>query len=138
MARPCGVCFFSTPLMLKPLKPVQTMWYYLDKNNNRKGPVGIDVLTKKITLDTPVWKEGMPDWTPAKEVPEVKRLMAPPIPGTPPPVHGKVGFWQGFFKTIRVVMWIVFFLVVGMYGLRILGAYLQYQEQQNKKWYENR
>lgn len=41
--------------------------YYLVINGEKSGPFTIDQLaTQQLTLETPVWTEGMSDWMPAQ------------------------------------------------------------------------
>jgi hypothetical protein len=53
------------------------------------GPFGIDALRGhvsggQLTRETLVWKQGMPAWTPAGEVPELAPLFAAAPPPLPP------------------------------------------------------
>lgn len=60
-------------------------YFYLDGQNERKGPVAANELTKNgVTKNTLVWKEGMAQWEPAGEVPELSELFQETT--TPPPV----------------------------------------------------
>lgn len=47
--------------------PNDKLWYYLDKNHERKGPMSLNLLTTelrqgKISLSTYVWNEELPSW----------------------------------------------------------------------------
>jgi uncharacterized membrane protein len=58
-------------------------WYYA-ANNEQKGPVNeselkADLAAGKIPDDTLVWKDGMDNWTPAKQVPAFS-FRQPPVP----------------------------------------------------------
>jgi uncharacterized membrane protein len=58
-------------------------WYYA-ANNEQKGPVNeselkADLASGKITDDTLVWKDGMDNWTPAKQIPAFA-FRQPPTP----------------------------------------------------------
>jgi len=60
--------------------------YYLHEENKQTGPHDIDELkAKNIQKDTPVWYEGLSEWTPAVKVDELKDLFGektpPPFPG---------------------------------------------------------
>jgi hypothetical protein len=56
--------------------------FYLYENGSSSGPFSIDDLRlKQITSETPVWKEGMPEWLIAGRIPELSSL----ILKTPPP-----------------------------------------------------
>ena len=65
-------------------------FFYLNDQNERKGPVASEELIKNgVTRNTLVWKEGMAQWLPASEVPELSDLFKetttpPPVPPVPP------------------------------------------------------
>ncbi len=55
--------------------------YFLHDGQNQLGPFDKSELKeKKIAIDTPIWYEGLPDWTTAGELSELKDLfvLAPP------------------------------------------------------------
>ena len=61
------------------------MYYFLDSQNNQKGPFDANVLLSwGITPETMVWREGMPAWAKASTVPELQSLFNA-RQGTPPP-----------------------------------------------------
>ena len=78
--------------------PTQTHQYLVMYNGQQVGPVGIDqirnaVQAGQMTKDTILWREGLSEWCPARSVPELLVLFAPPPPpfggfGTPPPHKG--------------------------------------------------
>ena len=49
-------------------------FFYVD-GGTQKGPVSIGELVGKITPDTDVWCEGMPNWAKASTVPELSALL---------------------------------------------------------------
>ncbi len=52
-------------------------YYFINSFNNRKGPFRIDELHNyNIHPDTLVWCEGMPNWMPAGQVPELAFLFS--------------------------------------------------------------
>lgn len=58
-------------------------YYFMIINNQQAGPFAIDeLLNKGLQADTQVWKNGMNNWTPAAEIPELQKLFRPQ---TPPP-----------------------------------------------------
>jgi hypothetical protein len=74
-----------TPPPLPPPPPPAA--FFVEQGGQPVGPLSLDDLKTRIaggTLksDTLVWKQGAPNWTAAKEVPEVAAL----LPVTPPPV----------------------------------------------------
>lgn len=63
--------------------------YFYLLNDQQLGPVSLDELKKqKIKKDTYIWYEGMDDWKPAGNLPELKelfRVVPPPPPKKPAP-----------------------------------------------------
>ena len=44
-------------------------YYFMDKANKQVGPLSLDELKQRgITRETPVWREGMPNWVQAKDI----------------------------------------------------------------------
>jgi hypothetical protein len=65
------------------------VWYY-SQNNQQLGPVTEEVLKSKarsgqLARTTLVWKEGMSDWKPLIDVPEIALALHAPV-AIPPPV----------------------------------------------------
>lgn len=61
--------------------------YYYNDGKDQHGPFTLDELKEQgIKRETQVWFEGMGDWLPAKEVPEIAGVLPPPIAATPPPI----------------------------------------------------
>ncbi|RYZ47113.1 MAG: DUF4339 domain-containing protein [Sphingobacteriales bacterium] len=68
--------------------------YYTHNGSVQEGPYTLEELrVKGITPKTPVWHEGLPDWTPAEQLPALANIIGkpvpPPFPGTakaPPPI----------------------------------------------------
>lgn len=48
------------------------MYYYVDSNRQRKGPFKKEDLIREISPNTLVWTDGMPEWTPANQVDDLK------------------------------------------------------------------
>ncbi|MEV4598928.1 SPFH domain-containing protein [Amycolatopsis sp. NPDC049253] len=74
-----------TPQMPPPL-PQSEQWF-LGANGQQLGPfdrsqLGQQISSGTLTRETLVWKSGMPQWTPASQVPEVSPLFG----ATPPPL----------------------------------------------------
>lgn len=71
-------------------------WYYASQGQ-QLGPVAVDYLKRllaegHLSAQDLVWKEGMPDWVPAGECPELRPSGPPPLPkprdsGLPPPLR---------------------------------------------------
>ena len=71
------------------------MEFFIIKNDEQQGPFTLEQLSgMSIMPDTPVWCEGMSDWTTASQVAELQQLVAyaPRVdsPAEPPamPQHG--------------------------------------------------
>ncbi len=66
---------------------MNTNQFFYISNGNQIGPVPMEELAGKITPDTDVWCDGMPNWAKASTVPELAAIVgfaAPPPPmGTP-------------------------------------------------------
>ena len=63
-------------------------YYYLDEQNEQRGPVdAADLLSKGVTGTTPVWAYWMDEWTPANQVPELAPYFAQPHPQVPANNH---------------------------------------------------
>lgn len=62
-------------------------YYYLDANNQQKGPVGVaELISAGVRQNTLIWKKGMTNWEPAISVPEVAELFVDEVKTeTPPP-----------------------------------------------------
>ena len=53
----------------------------MDKANKQVGPLSLDELKQRgITRETPVWREGMPNWVQAKDIPELQAYIVTPKP----------------------------------------------------------
>ena len=51
-------------------------YYFIIINNKQLGPLTVEQLAAVgVKADTPVWNEGLPDWTPAGEVPELNTIV---------------------------------------------------------------
>lgn len=58
--------------------------YYFNDGTSQQGPFTMEELKEKnITAETPVWYDGLPDWTTAGQLEELKGILA----HTPPPFH---------------------------------------------------
>ena len=62
--------------------------YYYTDGKERYGPFTMEQLrAKNITLDTLVWKEGMPDWVAAKNVSDLEALFQTADLTQPPVIY---------------------------------------------------
>ncbi len=70
-------------------------YFYIDNDNNQIGPVSVDELRGKgISPTTPVWKNGMEDWTPAGKVDELSSLFAEQPPQYEASDSGQQAYYQ--------------------------------------------
>jgi hypothetical protein len=65
------------------------MTWYVRRGEREIGPLGADALralvgTGQVTSDTPLWREGLPDWTAAGALPGVLGPRANAAPGSQP------------------------------------------------------
>ena len=66
----------------------QKLWYYLDNEDKRFGPMSFDRLKQawnedSIDTDTYVWNEDMAGWKPLEELSEILTQFRDPPPVTP-------------------------------------------------------
>ena len=81
--------------------PVPTVSFYVAAAGQQSGPYTVSQLQQmaqsgQVNAQTLVWRDGMAQWSPAGNVPELAQLFsaptpppippAPPVPPTPPPV----------------------------------------------------
>lgn len=63
--------------------------FFIHDGQNEKGPLDIEQLKlESIKFDTPIWYEGLENWTTAGEVEELKSLFIPK--STPPPLNKSI------------------------------------------------
>ena len=71
------------------------MNYYIVENGQQCGPLSLDQLRfKNITPETPIWREGMPQWGKAKDFPELSSIMQGATP--PPPNYEQPSAQQSY------------------------------------------
>ena len=77
-------------------------WYYVDAQNEQVGPFDEDdmaamIAGSKVAPETLVWRDGFPDWVPARSVPEFTMLFQDY--GEQATMIGGMTFAQGGFQT---------------------------------------
>lgn len=70
--------------------PIPNVQYHISVNGSQAGPFNMQQLAQmaqggQLTPQTYVWKQGMPNWEFAGNVPELASLFVPPAPGSMPP-----------------------------------------------------
>ncbi|WP_418262942.1 GYF domain-containing protein [Flavobacterium faecale] len=117
--------------------------YFLHNGTESSGPFTIEELkTKNIKGNTPVWCQGMPDWTTAAEVEELKSLLMvipPPIKNnptvvkeTPNPTVVKETFKTKKNKRILGLNKSVFYFV-SFFGILIIASFFLSLYQDNRR-----
>jgi len=76
---------------MAPPPPPPTAQFYVSINGAQQGPFAAPqlqqlVMQGQLTPQTYVWKQGMPNWALAGQVPEVAMLFNAPPPPPPPPM----------------------------------------------------
>jgi len=70
--------------------PPPMVRFYVSINGQQAGPFDMNTLKQmimqgQINKESFVWKEGMPSWLPASQVPETAALFSAVPPPPPPP-----------------------------------------------------
>lgn len=58
-----------------------TAWFFFDAACGKEGPMSIaglrtEIMKGRVSRDTPVWHEGLADWTPAAQIPILLPLLS--------------------------------------------------------------
>lgn len=101
--------------------------YYCILHEQQQGPFTLEELLKRdITLDTPIWAEGMPDWKKASQVFEVARHLRPQ-PTTPPPSYTSPSAQRDFiveeYKEPCPPSYLVWSVLITLFCCQILGIF---------------
>lgn len=122
--------------------------YFLHDGSQQAGPFDIEELkTKNLNQNTPVWFEGLNEWTRIGEVDELKEIITTPPPFstkmTPPPVISEpakqtkllVDKPKQSSSSGRQLLVLGVFIVLGLVGFYIYNQlqYQQYQSQRQEK-----
>ena len=81
-------------------------WYYA-RNNQQQGPVALQALqdmarSGQLQPGDLVWRDGMPNWLPAAQVPDLFAAQAAPSPAyAPPPVGPSHYAPQGYYPSVQ-------------------------------------
>jgi hypothetical protein len=101
--------------------------YYLFNGTEKEGPFDLETLkAQNLTNDTPIWYEGLADWTIAEKVYELRSLFpiqSDPNLGlyqTPPPFHATEEIVKKKLSPGRIVITVLVVLVVILVGFIIL------------------
>ncbi len=98
--------------------------YYMAINGEQLGPFELgELLGAGLTQSTLVWCEGMPQWQPASQIPELARLFPPSIASVPSPVQPKPDCWLGWAVAATIIGFTMCGIIPGVFGiLGIVGA----------------
>lgn len=111
------------------------MKYYVIINNQQFGPVDEQQMRGMgINRDTLVWRDGMPQWSPAGDLPELAFLFTtPPSPQFPTMWPGSVaGLVLGIFSILCIEMPVIGF-VLGFIGVQLTkDSYREYRMSPKK------
>ena len=96
--------------------------YYYTDGKERYGPFTLEQLRERnIKADTLVWKEGMADWLPARQVTELESLLSPvePFAPAPPPfvAQGPMGTPPKNWLVESILVTILCCLPLGIVGI---------------------
>lgn len=96
---------------------MQEEWWYAS-GDTRKGPVSLDtlrqlLLERKVSEGTLVWKEGLENWSPLSEIPDLNQVVKAVPPELPKPTTREhlialplAGPWRRFFARL-VDLWVI-------------------------------
>ncbi len=85
-----GVSANLAPPAFQPASPAATTSsYFLHVNGKQEGPFPLATLREKISsgdisAGTPIWRDGLGQWTVAGELPELRSMFPPPFAPAPP------------------------------------------------------
>ena len=102
-------------------------YYYIDSSKNRIGPMAFEDLIKVgLYPNTPIWSEGMSDWTAAGNVEELKFLFAQNFAQQPPqndgyPVGDKPNNWLVWAILITLFCCLPFGIAAIIYASQVDG-----------------
>lgn len=91
--------------------------YYILNGSEQQGPLPIEQLRGRVTPQTLVWREGLPDWIRAGDLPELSGLLVPA--GTvPPPTQGQtVGTKPKDYLVESILVTLFCCMVFGILGI---------------------
>jgi hypothetical protein len=124
--------------------------YFLHEGSNQTGPFDIEELKgKNLRADTPVWYEGLENWTVIGSVEDLKGLIIPTPPpfetkkATPPPIQKQTSSKESLTKQKKsnsLGRWLI--IIVSVIVLSIAGVYIymltqKQQKEDRKDFYKN-
>ncbi len=130
-------------------------YYYLDAQNERKGPITKEeLLSQNLNKETLVWREGLENWTPMKDVAELAEAIShktpPPLPANsnnkkePPaisvqatePPKTETAQKKGDGGKIAIIIISVFIVLIGL-GATSIYLYEKHQTESRVSGWKN-
>jgi len=116
--------------------------YFLNVDGKEVGPFDLEQLKyEKVGRTTPVWYEGLADWTPAGELPELEILF---LKKSPPPFKEKGELYEKKSKTkdpiqpkkkwvsvLKISLWVFGVFVLISLAIELIAEYSNYDNPQN-------
>ena len=91
--------------------------YYILNGSEQQGPLPIEQLRGRVTPQTLVWREGLPDWIRAGDLPELSGLLVPEG-AVPPPTQGQtVGTKPKDYLVESILVTLFCCMVFGILGI---------------------
>lgn len=91
--------------------------YYILNGSEQQGPLPIEQLRGRVTPQTLVWREGLPDWIRAGDLPELSGLFVPEG-AVPPPTQGQtVGTKPKDYLVESILVTLFCCMVFGILGI---------------------
>lgn len=91
--------------------------YYILNGSEQQGPLQIEQLRGRVTPQTLVWREGLPDWIRAGDLPELSGLLVPER-AVPPPTQGQtVGTKPKDYLVESILVTLFCCMVFGILGI---------------------
>lgn len=91
--------------------------YYILIGTEQQGPLSTEDLRGRVTPQTYVWREGLPDWIRAGDLPELSGLLIPEG-AVPPPTQGQtVGTKPKDYLVESILVTLFCCMVFGILGI---------------------
>lgn len=91
--------------------------YYILIGTEQQGPLSTEDLRGRVTPQTYVWREGLPDWIRAGDLPELSGLLVPEG-AVPPPTQGQtVGTKPKDYLVESILVTLFCCMVFGILGI---------------------
>lgn len=91
--------------------------YYILNGSEQQGPLPIEQLRGRVTPQTLVWREGLPDWIRAGDLPELSGLLVPAGTVLPPTQGQTVGTKPKDYLVESILVTLFCCMVFGILGI---------------------